>query len=1435
MSVFISTRKRRIITAFVIAALFAGMVHFTTPRLTAEEQVILDNIIVSSETFSDSILGFDLTNDEVVIPEQGDVTGNTSGVADSTDNTYVNSNSVSYSSTQFLSYNSNTGVYSVDLSASRAAKYIDRLAISEEYRTFYNNLIEASDNDGYNDYLIDASNSNARIAGDSDASYGIPIITHSFADATADSIEAQIDATTAAVNKIARAVYDAFDRDHPEVFWLSGDTKIKKITTMTTSASGLCRADVRYYLVTSEGSFDIRSTKYRDVSAIRNDISNLNSSVNSIITSLTGADLGTKVAQIDQLLCANNTYNNAAAMSGSKSYPRAYESISGLVYHNGNDGPVCEGYARGFKVVCDRLGIPCILSSGMANDGSGADNHMWNLVQINGAWYGVDSTWNDKGSSSSKQYTLKGSSSFLNHRTVRNDVSQGGVYFTNEPYMSANNYALNDASSAQSDTPSVNNSNDNNQNQLELSQVGNLSAQEFILSDNQQVGAITGFSLEGVTNVGQIYNAQIGNIPAIPTNPDWTINLPPPTSSSYYLAAFTGYAVPRSVIEGATGATTGMTVIDNATNLPITAGLQIEYYWEDNTDATKWGTGLPSQPGVYKITLIAKDTSTSVVKGGKIVYLRIDYPYFDISKVTYNGSFQKLDYYSEDIKIGASGYTVSTNVNGPFDLFAYLNGPATGTVANNPYSNVFYFKDNVTGTISAPQYLSANFDKIAPKGSITLGTKAWQQWISNWTRGRYKVVQNEIIIEGVDEANGSGVNEIWYFIDTTGTRYVSGASIPMASWQVYNIHGSNRPALNYNLTDSVIYAKIKDRAGNITYINSDGMVLDTIPPTISNIAVAPSVASTVAGATAPSGPNNMMVTFDMDQTGSYYYMILPSTYTPPDSAATVVATYNYSLPGAIGGTRRTDYSAVGAGTVNTPGAVTFFIDGLTEGADYRIYLVGCDDVMTDISTSRTRNDAVNVSTIYPSELFKYSSNGSGSPSYNKLEWGGTKVVNEKCNVGKTGTYDLTKILPPGAVIGTPVISADGFRIFSDTPKLAGNILSYTLYPDANNNGKTGVIRIPITSSTSYNPYNIELYVTATNLNYNMIKEEGISYVPSGLASIYSTTENLVYNLKSRLAMKDNSISANDMKIYNITLLCTGTDGIQHVATAADFPSSGLVVTLAYPTGTSRTGTNFTVAHMFEEDVNGYKAGDIEFPTVTNTENGIQFVVHGLSPIIVGWRGIGGGINYQELQPADSVTIQNNDPTVTYALSKVEGFINVPSSLKALYADAAIFNKALTSTVMAKNPAINANNIKVYDVKLCTIDAKGNKKQVTYDKIPNGGVLVTLAYPPGTSKDGYTFTVAHMFEETYGGHKPGDVEFLSVTNASYGMQFRVTSLSPIIVGWVYTGTNSTNIPNPNNGTTTVIAGNGTNTNKPTGNRVSPATGELFPWDKSILEK
>ncbi len=90
-------------------------------------------------------------------------------------------------------------------------------------------------------------------------------------------------------------------------------------------------------------------------------------------------------------------------------------------------GAVCEGYAKGFKLICDKLGIPTVCVFGNFDEEANAA-HMWNYVQMDdGNWYAVDTTWDDYdgdyGLEIIYRYYLKGSDEFFVKHTEQNDYN----------------------------------------------------------------------------------------------------------------------------------------------------------------------------------------------------------------------------------------------------------------------------------------------------------------------------------------------------------------------------------------------------------------------------------------------------------------------------------------------------------------------------------------------------------------------------------------------------------------------------------------------------------------------------------------------------------------------------------------------------------------------------------------------------------------------------------------------------------------------------------------------------------------------------------------------------------------------------------------------------------------------------------------------------
>ena len=119
-----------------------------------------------------------------------------------------------------------------------------------------------------------------------------------------------------------------------------------------------------------------------------------------------------KVYSFCDKICELNVYNRDAAENCSSTYVandcNPWELIS--VFDNDPDtNVVCEGYSKAMQYLCDLSGIECYIAT--------SDNHMWNIIVLDGTSYHVDVTFADTSTADNlsivKQYhpyVLKGAS-----------------------------------------------------------------------------------------------------------------------------------------------------------------------------------------------------------------------------------------------------------------------------------------------------------------------------------------------------------------------------------------------------------------------------------------------------------------------------------------------------------------------------------------------------------------------------------------------------------------------------------------------------------------------------------------------------------------------------------------------------------------------------------------------------------------------------------------------------------------------------------------------------------------------------------------------------------------------------------------------------------------------------------------------------------------
>lgn len=179
--------------------------------------------------------------------------------------------------------------------------------------------------------------------------------------------------------KAAQAATDAFAYDYPEVFWIRGWSYGPRNLSITGKSSKYT-IHVKQFLFAPKPIDQYASGLFGTLSAFD---ANVKAAV-QIIKSIPGANNSRfqLVKAIHDCLCEWVSYSEQDGMLA--------HSAGGVFAGYGR--VVCEGYAKAFKVLCDRLKIPCVCIGGVA----AGELHMWNYVQMSDLrWYLVDVTWDD--------------------------------------------------------------------------------------------------------------------------------------------------------------------------------------------------------------------------------------------------------------------------------------------------------------------------------------------------------------------------------------------------------------------------------------------------------------------------------------------------------------------------------------------------------------------------------------------------------------------------------------------------------------------------------------------------------------------------------------------------------------------------------------------------------------------------------------------------------------------------------------------------------------------------------------------------------------------------------------------------------------------------------------------------------------------------------
>ena len=217
--------------------------------------------------------------------------------------------------------------------------------------------------------------------------------------------------------------------DKPEIFYLD-ITKMYLLTEITTFGPK------KTYRVSIGPSNNVPylSSSFPNIETIRNAEFQIENLVQSLRFS---NNKYYQIREIHDFIVENTEYDETVSKSN-------INNIYGTLI---NKEAVCEGYAKTFKYILDKLDIPCIIACGIGQNSKGqTESHAWNYVKLNDVWYAVDVTWDDpviigNGSVTNEMryhYFLRGSNSFFKDHTEDGNLI-GNFRFT-YPNLSIEDY-----------------------------------------------------------------------------------------------------------------------------------------------------------------------------------------------------------------------------------------------------------------------------------------------------------------------------------------------------------------------------------------------------------------------------------------------------------------------------------------------------------------------------------------------------------------------------------------------------------------------------------------------------------------------------------------------------------------------------------------------------------------------------------------------------------------------------------------------------------------------------------------------------------------------------------------------------------------------------------------------------------------------------------
>ncbi len=330
----------------------------------------------------------------------------------------------------------------------------------------------------------------------------------------------------------------------------------------------------------------------------------------------------------------------------------------------------------------------------------------------------------------------------------------------------------------------------------------------------------------GVTAGGQEYKGSVENGQGTFTE----------HQHNWEYSSFDNTITARCAADGCTNSGGSATLVQDAEVSTVYTGFAIEALKVNYSDHWQGGNLAIN----YSDNTNAGTAKGSISIGNAEVKLTFEISYFSVPGNAYSISGEA--YINESVHwFGGSHMTATVTTAADYQISKEQNGIYADSVVFNNGDEKVYLKRISDGAISDAVDLSdiVKFDTTHPNGEIRLdeGTR-WREFVKFISFGLFCKEDTSATVFYSDA--DSDVKSVEYYLsseDLIADNRLDNAAAARkleaaieANWNTY----STKIDLNDN-AKNVIYVKITDNVGNVTYLNSNGIVLDSIVPTLEGI------------------------------------------------------------------------------------------------------------------------------------------------------------------------------------------------------------------------------------------------------------------------------------------------------------------------------------------------------------------------------------------------------------------------------------------------------------------------------------------------------------------------------------------------------------------------------------------------------------------------